>query len=68
MSNGTFGKGNITKIESVDLPSASEDSIGFLVSSEMEKLFRGTKPSTENPTTGGNNPTPIPQQLNQPIT
>ena len=59
MENGTIGKGNIAKIESFDLPSVSAIySIAFLLSSEMEERVRGTKPSTENPTTGGNNPIP----------
>ena len=70
MSNGTISY-NITKIESFDLPSVSEDSLIFFLSSEMDELFRSTKPSTENsttesPNTEDCNPTPIPQQPNHP--
>ena len=50
MSNGTIGKGNLTKIESFDFPSSSYGSVTFFLSSETEKRFRGTKQSTENPT------------------
>ena len=51
MENGTIGKANIAFIESFDLPTVSVFTLTFLLSSEMEKLFSGPKPTTENPTT-----------------
>ena len=47
MEKGTIGQGNIAKIESLDLPSASSYSITFLLPTEMDELFRCQSPNTE---------------------
>ena len=41
MKNGTIGEGKIKKIESVILPSVSAFAVTFLLSTEIEELFRG---------------------------